>query len=135
MKGGSGILAELARFAAAGVGNTLLTILIYQAAVTVTSPLNAYVLAWCVGIGIVVGIYPKLVFQREANIVNGAAMGAICLAAFAIGCGVTALCVRLQVPERAIIVIAAGVTSVFSYVGGRWIGSWLEARARSPHNP
>lgn len=135
MMRGNGLLPELGRFAAAGVGNTLLTILVYQAAVTVTSPLTAYVLAWCVGIAIVMGVYPRLVFRREANLLNGAAMGAVYLAAFAIGCGVTALCVRLQVPARAIIVIAAGVTSVFSYLGGRWIGHWLESRPRSPHSP
>ena len=50
---------------------------------------------------------------------------------FAIGCGVTALCVRLQVPDRAIIVIAAGVTSLFSYVGGRQAGVWFPNRPSS----
>ena len=125
MSRGRDILPELGRFVAAGVGNTLLTILVYQAAVSLTSPLRAYVLAWCVGIAIVMLVYPRLVFRREANLLNAIVMGAIYLAAFAIGCGVTALCVWLHVPDRAIIVIAAGVTSLFSYVGGRQAGVWL----------
>jgi len=59
-------------------------------------------------------------------------MGAIYAVAFAIGCGVTALCVRFQVPDRAIIVIAATVTSLFSYVGGRQVGAWLAHPTAGP---
>jgi putative flippase GtrA len=125
------ILPEIGRFAAAGLGNTLLTIFVYQLAVTVTSPLTAYVLAWCVGIAIVMSVYPKLVFKREASLLNAGVMGAIYLVAFVVGCGVTALCVRLQVPDRAIIVIAAGVTSLLSYVGGRQAGVWFPNRPSS----
>lgn len=126
------ILPEIGRFAAAGLGNTLLTILVYQLAVSVTSPLSAYVLSWCVGIAIVMTVYPKLVFKREANLLNAGVMGAIYAVAFAIGCGVTALCVRFQVPDRAIIVIAAGVTSLFSYVGGRQAGAWFPSTGTDP---
>ena len=39
--------------------------------------------------------------------------------AFLIGCAVTALSARLQIPDRAIIVIATAVTSNFTYLCGR----------------
>jgi putative flippase GtrA len=124
------LLAEIGRFLAAGVGNTLLTIGVYQVAVSAMSPLMAYVLAWCVGIGLVMGVYPKFVFKREATLLNAGAMGAMYLIAFAIGCGVTLLCTWLQVPDRAIIIIAAGVTSLISYVGGRQLGTILPSTCR-----
>ena len=127
----SSIPAEIGRFLAAGVGYTLLTIGIYQIAVSVMSPIMAYVLAWCFGIALVMGVYPKFVFKREANLLNAGVMGVMYLIAFAIGCGVTVLCTWLQVPERAIIVIAAGVTSLFSYIGGRQIGAVTERAGRA----
>ena len=111
--------AELTRFLAAGLGNTLFTIGVYQAAVSVTTPMTAYLVAWLVGIAIVMLAYPSLVFRRKTTLRNASAMGAIYLVAFLIGCAVTALCVRLQVPDRAIIVIAAAVTSGFTYLCGR----------------
>lgn len=128
MAGTRAILPEIGRFAAAGLGNTLLTILVYQAAVSIMTPLQAYVLAWCVGIGLVMALYPRLVFRRQANLRNGLAMGAVYLVAFGIGCAVTALCTRLQVPDRAIIVAAAAVTSLVSYAGGRMAVAWSQAR-------
>jgi putative flippase GtrA len=129
------ILPELGRFVAAGLGNTLVTILVYQAAVSVMAPLAAYVLSWCVGIGIVMLAYPKLVFQRETNLLNAGIMGAIYLVAFGIGCAVTTICVRLQVPDRAIIIVAAGVTSIVAYVCGRQVGAFLPNGSRSPDRP
>lgn len=119
------LAAEIGRFLAAGVGNTLLTIGVYQLLVGSIGPLPAYAISWAVGIGLVMGLYPRLVFRRRSSWGDASAMGVIYLVAFAIGCGVTALCAHWQVPDRAIIVIAAAVTSLFTYVCGRHAGSWL----------
>ncbi len=119
MPGLKAMAAEIARFIAAGVGNTLLTIGVYQLAVSFTSPLLAYLIAWCVGIAIVMLVYPSLVFRRTATLANAGTIGAIYVVAFLIGCAVTALSARLQVPDRAIVVIAAAVTSGFTYLCGR----------------
>ena len=119
MSGLKAMSAEIARFITAGLGNTLLTIGVYQLAVSFTSPLLAYLIAWCVGIAIVMLVYPSLVFRRTATLANAGTIGAIYVVAFLIGCAVTALSARLQVPDRAIVVIATVVTSGFSYLCGR----------------
>lgn len=115
----SGWAAELLRFLAAGVGNTLATIAIYQLAVAWAGPVGAYALAWTVGILLVVTLYPKLVFRREGTVRNGARMGAIYLIAFALGLAVTALSERAGLHPRAIIFVSAATTAAFSYLCGR----------------
>lgn len=123
------ILAEIGRFLAAGAGNTLLTIGIYQLAVGHTGPLLAYGIAWGVGISLVMWLYPRLVFRRDPSWQDSSGMGLIYVLAFAIGCGVTLACSYLGVPDRVIVVIAAATTSVFTYLCGRQLGAWL-ARSR-----
>jgi putative flippase GtrA len=115
----SGRLAELLRFLAAGIGNTLATVAIYQLAVGHLGPLGAYVLAWTVGILLVVTLYPRLVFRRAGSPRNGATMGAVYLVAFLLGLIVTALGERAGLHPRAIIFLSAAVTAAFSYLCGR----------------
>lgn len=119
MLGLKAVAAEITRFVAVGVGNTLLTIGVYQFTVSFTSPLLAYLVAWCVGIAIVMLVYPSLVFRRTATLANAGMIGTVYVVAFLIGCAVTALSARLQIPDRAIIVIATAVTSSFTYLCGR----------------
>jgi putative flippase GtrA len=123
------LLAEIGRFLAAGVGNTLLTIAIYQLAVGLTGPLVAYAIAWAIGISLVMWLYPRLVFRRNPSWQDSSGMGLIYVLAFAIGCGVTVACTYLGIAERAIVVIAAATTSLFTYVCGRRLGALL-ARSR-----
>lgn len=115
----SGWVAELLRFLAAGIGNTLATIAIYQLAVGWLGPVGAYALAWAIGILLVVTLYPRLVFRREGTVRNGATMGAVYLVAFGIGLAVTALSQRAGLHPRAIIFVSAAVTAAFSYLCGR----------------
>lgn len=111
--------AELLRFLAAGIGNTLVTIAIYQLTVGRLGPVAAYALAWAVGIGLVVTLYPRLVFRREGTVRNGATMGAVYLVAFGLGLAVTALSERAGLHPRAIIFVSAAVTAAFGYLCGR----------------
>ena len=119
MAGLGSLAAEIARFLAAGVGNTLATIGVYQLAVGTLGPLGAYVASWCVGIGLVVLLYPRFVFRQETNARRAGLLVFVYAAAFVIGIGVTALLSWLGVPERLIVFVAAAVTSVFSYLSAR----------------
>ena len=116
---GSGWAADFLRFVAAGVGNTLATIAIYQLAVGWLGPVGAYALAWAIGIGLVATLYPRLVFQREGTVRNGAVMGAVYLVAFLLGLAITALAEMAGLHPRAIIFVSAAVTAAFSYLCGR----------------
>lgn len=125
MTGRSGIAgwrslaAEIARFLTAGVGNTLVTIAVYQLAVGRLGPMGAYIGSWCVGIVLVALLYPRLVFRQQTSLRGAGWLVFIYGAAFAIGCSVTALLSWLAVPERLIVFVSAGVTSVLSFICAR----------------
>ena len=118
--GADSLLGEVARFLAAGVGNTLLTIGVYQIALSFAQPLTAYVIAWAVGVVLVALFYPRFVYRRASNWRGAAAMIAVYAAAFCLGAAITYLCERAGVPPRAIIFIAAAATAAFSYLAGRY---------------
>lgn len=119
------LVAEIGRFLAAGVGNTLLTIGVYQLAIGVMSPLMAYAVAWGVGISLVMGLYPRLVYRRSPSWQDSSGMALIYVVAFVIGCGVTLACSHFGVNDRVIVVIATAVTSTFTYLCGRQLGALL----------
>lgn len=114
------LLGEVARFLAAGVGNTLLTIGVYQIALSFAAPLTAYVIAWAVGVALVALFYPRFVYRRGANWRGAATMIAVYAAAFCLGALITYLCERAGIPPRAIIFISAAITAAFSYLAGRY---------------
>lgn len=112
--------AEVARFLAAGVGNTMITIVVYQLYVDRLGPMLAYVVSWFVGLMLVLGLYPRFVFHRQATLRTAGRLSMIYGTAFVLGCGVTAGLAWLNMPVRLIVFVAAGVTSAFSYLCARW---------------
>lgn len=125
-----GLLGELARFAAAGIGNTLVTLAVYQIAVGALGPVGAYCLAWAVGIGLVMAVYPRFVFRRGGDWGQGLLMGAVYLVAFVAGWLVTRASAAAGVPDRPIVFLALAVTASLSYLGGRYGGLLLAGRDR-----
>ncbi len=55
------------RFLGAGIVNTLLSLLVYQMALFLVSPVLAYAIAWLAGIVFLIVVYPKHVFRVNAH--------------------------------------------------------------------
>lgn len=132
MAGLRSLAAEIGRFLAAGTGNTLLTIGIYQALVGFVSPSAAYAAAWAVGIVIVMTAYPRLVYRADTGWKQGGAIGLVYAVVFLIGLALTGLLERIGVPARLIIVLVAAVTASLSYAGGRLAVHRLQRALRTP---
>ena len=60
--------AEIVRFGAAGLANTLFTIGLYELFVEVLGPVTAYAIAWAAGLLLVVVCYPATVYRLEAGL-------------------------------------------------------------------
>lgn len=122
------IAGELLRFLAAGVGNTLFTIGVYQLALFAVGPVAAYAIAWGVGVALAATLYPRFVYRRETSWRGGAAISLVYGAAFLLGLATTYALNRLGLHPRVIIFASAAVTAAFTYLAGRYATSHLPRR-------
>lgn len=60
------LLGDGLRFVLVGVGNTLLTLLIFQALLFHLSPLVSYYVSWAIGLAVLITAFPRYVFKGSA---------------------------------------------------------------------
>jgi putative flippase GtrA len=111
---------ELTRFLAAGLGNTIVTLVAYQVLVSAVSPAAAYTLSWAIGLLIVATLYPVAVYRVRADaLLSGGTIGMVYIGGFIFGLSLTQLLVYLGLHYRFIVVVVISVTSLSNYVLGR----------------
>ena len=112
-------MMELLRFLGAGIGNSLVTLAVYQFFVTVLSPAFAYAIAWAIGILLVAFCYPSFVFRVRATAMSKGVIGAIYLGSFGLGLILTGLLSYLGLHSRLIVFVVLIVTSATNFIAGR----------------
>jgi putative flippase GtrA len=112
--------AEIVRFGAAGLANTLFTIGLYELFVEVLGPVTAYAIAWAAGLLLVVVCYPATVYRLEAGLWRRLGLMLSYVVTFCIGIGLTVVLNRIGVAPRLIVLLVAAATAVVNYVSGRW---------------
>jgi putative flippase GtrA len=116
-----GSLRSVLRFVAAGIANTLISLIIYQAALFVTGHLAAYVLAYAVGIVIAYGLYARHVFAAQTSVRGFALFAALYCAAGVIGALINAgLIDSLGWPARIAIFATVVLMLPVNYLASRW---------------
>lgn len=119
---GEELRGDAFRFAGAGIVNTAVTYLIYQALLFVMPPPIAYSVTWIVGIAIVAVFYPSRVFR--GGDMSGRARLLVVLvygAGYVLGLAtVTLLSARFGIPRLAILV-ALLVTTLFNFFAMRFV--------------
>lgn len=60
------LLGDGLRFVLVGAGNTLLTLLIFQALLFFLSPLVSYYVSWAIGLALLMMAFPRYVFKGSA---------------------------------------------------------------------
>lgn len=118
------------RFLAAGIGNTLLTLLLYQVLLLALPPRPAYALTWIAGIVLVALLYPSRVFgvarPRPATRVGVSLVYVVSflLGLFALPPATYLLGARLGVLP--VIVL----TTVFNFIAMRIVIGWTQRESR-----
>ena len=113
------LFAEICRFLLAGSANTLLTMTVFQALVTLVTPLIAYSIAWLGGLLFVAIIYPTSVFRVKRSWLGGAALALVYATVFVVGLLLIKLLGALQVNPRFGIFIVLIATTGMNYLGSR----------------
>jgi putative flippase GtrA len=109
------------RFIAAGAGNTLISLIIYQAALFVMRHQFAYALAYAVGVVIAYYLYARHVFDAQTS-----ARGFVIFAAFYTAAGLagsvinTGLIDTLGWHARLAIFVTIVLMLPVNYLGSRW---------------
>ena len=119
---GTALSADAGRFVAAGIVNTILTLLLYQVLVFRCSAQTSYLLAWLIGFLLVISFYPKRVFVDGrkgflSRLVFGATYGAILL----LGMVLLSILEYLGLGARLPIFIVVPVTTLANFSLGRLI--------------
>lgn len=117
-----GFRGDAFRFFGAGIANTVVTYLLYQALLFVVSPPLAYTTTWIIGIVIVAAFYPSLVF-RGGNASGRSRLFVIAVygAGYLLGLAtVTLLSALFGIPRLAIIA-ALIFTTLFDFFAMRFV--------------
>ena len=122
--------AELNRFVVAGIANTLLTTVIYQLVVTVSTATLAYSLAWLAGLTVVATAYPTLVFRAKAGIARSLAIATTYVMVFMIGLWLLTVLDSLAVHKRLGIFAVLVATTTMSYFGSRLAIACTDSRLK-----
>lgn len=114
------LAADATRFLAAGAVNTGLTSAIYLALLMFTSPSVAYAIAWLVGLGFVMIVYPDRVFVGGARSAKARiALGATTIAVFLAGLLTLRMLVALTEAPRLSFFATLAFTTLLNFVAGR----------------
>lgn len=112
---------QLLRFIAAGAGNTLVSIVVYQLALFIMGHLPAYVIAYAVGVALAYYLYARHVFAAQTS-----ARGFVLFAAFYSVAGLIGSAVNAGLVDglgwHARIAVFATVLLMLplNFVGSRW---------------
>jgi putative flippase GtrA len=114
--------SDATRFLVAGLINTGLTLLVYQALLFVMTPALAYAGSWVAGLAYVALVYPDRVFKggrrttRDRLLVAASYCGV-----FLAGLGLLFLLEKTRVPPRLGIVAVILVTTILNFLSSRVI--------------
>lgn len=108
------MLAVAAKFGAAGIVNTLLTLAVYQVALFALSPSPSYAIAWLLGLVFVAAVYPARVFGVKQSLKNSAAAAGTYLVSFVAGLSVVNLGASFG-HERLAAFIAIATTTALNF--------------------
>lgn len=112
---------QIGRFVAAGVVNTGLSVLVYQAALFVLPHTPSYVISYVAGIGIAYLLYSRHVFNAAFNARRFGAFVLFYSVSLAAGAGLNAVLIEtLGVAERLAIFFTIAVMLPVNYFGSRW---------------
>jgi len=116
------IPADAARFIVAGAINTALTILVYEVAMSFLPASLSYGIAWLVGIGFLMIVYPEKVFPGgRTRVTDRLFLAASYALIFVLGLGVLRIATMASVSPRIAIVIAVIVTTAANFFSSRTI--------------
>lgn len=111
---------RLLRFVVAGVVNTALSVLVYQAALFLMPHVAAYVLSYVAGIVIAYLLYSRRVFDAPLTATRFAAFALFYSASMALGTALNTLLIeQLGVAERLAIFVTIAVMLPVNYLGSR----------------
>ena len=127
------LFAEICRFLLAGSANTLLTMTVFQALVTLVTRPVAYSIAWFGGLLFVAIIYPTSVFRVKRSWIGGSALGLVYAIVFVLGFLFIKLLGALQVNPRLGIFIVLIVTTGMNYLGSRLASRVMRRRFWNAH--
>jgi putative flippase GtrA len=112
---------RLLRFVAAGTGNTLISLGVYQAALFFMGHLPAYLLAYAVGIALAYYLYARHVFHAQTSKRGFALFAVFYTVAGAIGSAVNSgLIEGLGWHARLAIFVTVLLMLPVNYLGSRW---------------
>lgn len=112
--------ADGLRFLAAGTINTALTAAVYFLCLPFTSPTGAYAIAWLVGIGFVMIVYPDRVFVGGRRTWRARLLfGALTVAVFLVGLVTLRWLVQAGSDARVAFLVTLVLTTALNFVGGR----------------
>jgi putative flippase GtrA len=125
------LAVDLGRFAVAGAVNTLISFVIYQAALCLLPPSASYAIAWGAGLAFVVLVYPDHVFRggRRAP-ADRALLAASYAVLFLIGLLTLDLMVKLTAAPRLAIIATLFMTTTASF-----LVSWYVLRRTRRKSP
>lgn len=117
-----GVAADGLRFLAAGAINTGLTAAVYFMGLPFMSPSVAYAVAWLVGIGFVMIVYPDRVFVGGRRTWRARLLfGALTMAVFAVGLVTLRWLVEAGSDARIAFLGTLVLTTTLNFLGGRAI--------------
>jgi hypothetical protein len=122
------IFADYGRFITAGVINTLLTFLVYQALLFALDAFFAYGLAWLFGFVFMICLYPSLAFPKSyRSKPRLIVLSLVYVTVFLTGSGVISSLIHTGISPRYAILITIVVTSTLNFfltrltLRGRWL--------------
>ena len=117
-----GVGADGLRFLAAGAINTALTATVYFLCLPFTSPTGAYAIAWLVGIGFVMIVYPDRVFVGGRRTWRARLLfGALTVAVFLVGLAALRWLVGAFGDPHIAFLMTLVLTTALNFLGGRSI--------------
>lgn len=118
----STLLSDAARFIVAGVVNTALTLVVYQALLLVMTPSLAYAGSWVAGLIYVAVVYPDKVFKNGRRGLNDRlALAGSYIAMFLLGLLLLQLLQAAGITPSLAIFAVVGTTTVMNFLLSRTI--------------
>lgn len=115
-------IADAARFVAAGIVNTAMTLVVYEIALFLMPPTAAYALSWCAGLAFLLILYPSRVFPGGSRrAIDLIILAASYIAVFLAGLAILAALTKATAAPRLAIVAALTVTTVLNFALARTI--------------
>jgi len=115
-----GVGADGLRFLAAGAINTALTAAVYFLCLPFMSPTASYAVAWLVGIGFVMIVYPDRVYIGGRRTLRARLMfGALTVAVFVVGLVTLRWLAQSTGDARIAFLMTLVLTTALNFIGGR----------------